>query len=337
MRNNILSAGIILFILLLASCKKNAGNGGNTNPHNGKSNATALLSYSINGITAPVEISNTDHSVMVRFPDAQLTSTDIVSSFTLSKGATASIYGIQQVSGVSKNDYSDELSYLVTAEDGVTTQYWRIIGTNTNYSLPYGLGHFVKKAVSNNRHYDWYMGQSATGSFNTVNCGPTSVTMTIKWYDSNFTKTPYDARVTMQTGDYLWYPATISNYLRENNVPYTSIALSDTLSIATTRLKQLLDKGNVAIFMIISTALRLSVADTLHVDRYYSWDNGHCIVVKGYKDVDHGTFFEVYDPWDYESYPFGEGSKGKDRYYRAEDLIVAAAYNGDNCWSIPPK
>ncbi|HWB25234.1 MAG TPA: C39 family peptidase [Chitinophagaceae bacterium] len=320
----------------LVSCKKTDLPTPTPPSGNSKSTAAEIESYSIAGMDAPTSIISTNATVTARFPDSLKSGADIVADFTLSKGATATVAGVKQVSGQSKNNYEGDIEFLVTAGDGVTKKYWHISGTNNNYSVPWGLGHFVKQSVSNNRDYEWYMGQSSTGSYSTINCGPTSVTMAIKWYDSTFAKNPLDARNSTQTDGGLWYPSTVNFYLQKYNVPFIPVTLGNTIETGTSDLKQQMDKGRIMVLLITSSALRIAIADTLRVDRYYSWENGHFIVVKGYKEVDNETFFEVYDPWDYERYPNGQGSMGKDRYYRAEDLITASWYNNGSGWAIPP-
>jgi hypothetical protein len=62
------------------------------------------------------------------------------------------------------------------------------------------------------------------------------------------------------------------------------------------------------------------------VDKFYYADNvdwGHFIVIKGYKIVDKHVLFEVYDPASSMTYPNGT-YMGKDRLYRAEDLMNSA-------------
>ena len=335
MRQNLLYACLLLILSAATiSCKKNAGTG-NTNTSN-KSHAAELLSYSIDGITAPVTIAAADHQVLVRFPDELSDGSNITASFTLSKGATATITGQPQVSGQTKNDYAGNVYFVITAEDGSTRQVYNIIGTNNNYSNNWGLGHIVQKAVSNNRTYDWYIGQANTGPYSNVNCAPSSTSMAIKWYDSTFSHTPQEARDSIPVGGELWHDGTVTNYLRSYNVNYSTFTLTDTVGIGTATIKKQLDKGCILIMFITTSGLRYSTVDTAHVDRYYDWSAGHCIIVKGYRDVDYQTFFEVYDPWNFEFYTDGS-PKGKDRFYRAEDLVKSSSFNGGACWAIIPK
>jgi len=50
----------------------------------------------------------------------------LVASFTLSSGATAQVGGVDQVSGTTANDFSNPVTYIVTAEDGTTTADWTV-------------------------------------------------------------------------------------------------------------------------------------------------------------------------------------------------------------------
>lgn len=55
--------------------------------------------------------------------------TDLVATFELSQDATASVAGDAQTSGDTSNDFSDPITYTVTAEDGSTTQDWTVTVT----------------------------------------------------------------------------------------------------------------------------------------------------------------------------------------------------------------
>lgn len=88
------------------------------------SSEAEILSYSIPGQNS----SNID-------PDAQTIEvsmphgtdvTALVADFTLSAGATATVGGTEQISGTTQNDFSSDLVYTVTAEDGTTTKNWTV-------------------------------------------------------------------------------------------------------------------------------------------------------------------------------------------------------------------
>lgn len=55
--------------------------------------------------------------------------TNLIATFSLSAGASATIEGASQKSGTTTNDFSNEVTYKVTAEDGVTSQNWEVIIT----------------------------------------------------------------------------------------------------------------------------------------------------------------------------------------------------------------
>jgi hypothetical protein len=50
----------------------------------------------------------------------------LIASFELSKGATAYIDTVLQISGETVNDFSDTVEYTIVAQDGVTMQNWKV-------------------------------------------------------------------------------------------------------------------------------------------------------------------------------------------------------------------
>jgi hypothetical protein len=87
--------------------------------------STDILSY---GFGVPPQkgdaiIENTTHTIDV-VVESQTDLTELVATFTLPEGATASVAGNTQQSGVSDNDFTNPLSYVITADDGVTIQDW---------------------------------------------------------------------------------------------------------------------------------------------------------------------------------------------------------------------
>jgi hypothetical protein len=85
--------------------------------------------------------------------------------------------------------------------------------------------------------------------------------------------------------------------------------------------------------------VRSGPADDRRVDRYYSSSKGrgHFIVVKGYRKVGGEVFFEIYDPWCWGAiYSTGE-LKGKNRYYREEDIYAATSVWWNNAIIISQK
>jgi len=186
----------------------------------------------------------------------------------------------------------------------------------------WGLGKNLTGEHSNNVSYEWYIDQINTGTYSYVNCGPACVTMSIKWSNPNFTKTTENARNTYRPNGGWWYTSDIINYLNDNHTSHYVSSLAN----ATSLINQLKD-GNIAILCLDMYYVRYHTKDPeWHIDKFYSTTSpewGHFIVVKGYKIVDDIIWFEVYDPWSL-NVRYSDGSlKGRDRYYRSEDIIKA--------------
>ena len=52
--------------------------------------------------------------------------TNLVATFHLSDGAVAQVNGLNQFSGVTPNDFTYPVYYIITAEDGISTQEWMV-------------------------------------------------------------------------------------------------------------------------------------------------------------------------------------------------------------------
>ena len=150
--------------------------------------------------------------------------------------------------------------------------------------------------------------------------------MACKWADSAFTKTPEDARNAYRPEGGDWYADDITFYLRDNQIPNSTLTLPATTEGTMQVLKRQVDLHQVLILLLDMNAVRYtSDIRFSHADRFYITDsvNGHFIVIKGYKQVDDEMYFEVYDPGSL-SKAYDDGSlMGKDRYYRYEDLFEA--------------
>ncbi len=185
----------------------------------------------------------------------------------------------------------------------------------------YGLGKNLTEEHSNNCDYDWYYDQNNTGYYSYENCGPTSVTMAIKWVNPDFEKTAEDARNTYKPTGGWWKTSDITNYLDIYSVNNKTIRLSDMSPV-----KSQIDDGNIVILCLDHYYIRNEEKGKWHVDKFYissGIGSGHFIVVKGYKVVDGETFYETYDPAN-GGRTYSDGTfKGLDRYYRSEDLNQA--------------
>ena len=93
------------------------------------SDQAEILAYGIPGQDGEAVItSNASGTIDITVPHGTGVTT-LVATFTLSPGATATVNGTPQVSGTTSNDFTDPVTYTVTAEDGVTTKIWTVTVT----------------------------------------------------------------------------------------------------------------------------------------------------------------------------------------------------------------
>jgi len=274
------------------------------------------------------DITNLDlsrHWISVRVPDSIMSGTALAASFTITTGASLSMDGLIQQSGITKNDFENDLHYTLTSSGRHSEQEWTVQAFNNDYSLPWGLGHFINSHASNDRNYNWYIDQSTSGNFAGVNCGPASVTMAIKWADPGFTKTALDARMTYEVSGGWWFTSDIDSYLTDNQVSHAIIALTDHADSTAVILKQQLMNQQIIILCLDMNHVRAATVAMYRTDKFYAttpaW--GHFIVLKGYKITDGELFFEAYDPYSFGLENGDNTLKGMNRYYRFEDLAAA--------------
>lgn len=319
MKNLYFLLAITLFVML-NSCNKDE----DLKPDN----ETDILEYNIIGYSAEVNIDDLNQFILVKFLPEVVSADNLVAQFILSEGASATVDGVTQKSGQTENNFEVPLEYKVTANDGITKKMWDVIGTNNSYSYSWGLGQFVLEEKSNNRSYEWYFDQGTTGEFSSINCGPTSTTMIAKWSDENFTKTPEDARAAYRPEGGWWYTSDIDNYLSDNGIPHNFVSLSTSTESTQQIIKNELDAGNALILCLDMYYVSYGAISEHRIDKFYTTNStgwGHFIVVKGYKSVDNNFLFEVYDPYS-NGMSYKDGTiKGKNRYYRSEDIYSATS------------
>ncbi len=299
------------------ACNKSSDTG--TTKNTSSDTAANILTYQIEGVNPQISFSSPD--IVVQFPDTVINPGNLVANFTLSPGATATIQGVAQTSGVSVNDFGKAMVYNITSPSG-TSKNWEVIGTNNNYTVNWSLGQWLQKSASNNRDYNWYIDQSATDNCGDINCGPTCVTMAIKWADSTYTGTVTEARTFIRSGCGTWSTFNIIDFLNYNNVPFSWIPLPDSATQMRDNFKNQLDSGRILIIELVMSAVRESANGiNSRTDKFYNGDFNHFIILKGYRQVDGVFYFEVYDPWDLgEIYKDGT-PVGENRFYRYDDIF----------------
>jgi hypothetical protein len=190
------------------------------------------------------------------------------------------------------------------------------------YEAPFlntwGLGTIQNSYAHTDRVYDWYIDQADTGADANANCGPSSVTMGIKWYQQSFTNTAEYARNTYPEGGGWWWTYDIVNYLNLYSIPNTTSYFT-----GTNQLMGLLNQSNLVILCISTAYLTQDYTSEHRVGRFYSYASGHFIVVKGYRVVDGNLFFEVYDPNNWHEVYADDTPKGRNRHLLAGDLANA--------------
>jgi hypothetical protein len=210
----------------------------------------------------------------------------------------------------------------LTVTDGIYT-----VSTTKALPIPettwyrvYEMAKIVQTSVANDVKHDWYISQHKTGVHSSVNCGPTNVTMALKWVYPDFNKTVEDARNTYHPEGGWWYTNDIIDYLNLCGVSGRIIPFGINKS---SDLMAELDNGNIAILCLDMYYIRNQTKGIQWpVDKFYYTDIdwGHFIVVKGYKIADRHILFEVYDPA--SSMTYSDGTyMGKDRLYRSEDIM----------------
>ncbi|MEJ7646946.1 MAG: hypothetical protein WKF87_20280 [Chryseolinea sp.] len=185
----------------------------------------------------------------------------------------------------------------------------------------YGLGTELDAEGSNNASYSWYMDQGVSGKHSAINCGPTVVTMAIKWFNENFNLTPEDARKAYRPAGGWWFTDDVIAYLEDNGATNFTIRLDDINDVKTE-----IDAGNIILLCLDMYYVSAEERSDYHAHKFYSTPEvgwGHFLLIKGYKEVAGKVFYETYDPYSLgKKYPDGS-LKGMDRYYAAEDLDVS--------------
>lgn len=184
----------------------------------------------------------------------------------------------------------------------------------------------LQKEKTNDRDYDWYMDQAHTGEYSDGNCGPTSLAMILKWLDGNSAATGESLRNEIPNdGD--WWTTNIFDSYFENK----QIDIDDVIYTKPEDITNLIDKNEIVLVCLsMGEILPVPNPDKTNMGRFYKFDGGHFLLIKGYKIIDDELYYEVYDPnnWDMTYSETGE-PMGKDRLYKATEMHKAIV----NWWS----
>ena len=188
----------------------------------------------------------------------------------------------------------------------------------------WGLGAPQNAYLHLDRAYEWYIDQADTGIYANNNCGPSSVTMAIKWFDQSFNQTAEDARNTYPKDGSWWYTSDIINYLNLYSIPNTTSGFT-----GTNQLMGILSQSNLVILCISTAYLTRDYTAEHRVGRFYSYASGHFLVVKGWRTTGSALFFEVYDPNNWHAVYGDTTPKGRNRHLLGSQVASAIA----NWWN----
>lgn len=184
----------------------------------------------------------------------------------------------------------------------------------------WGMGSTELGYVSNDREYIWYIDQANTGPDSYNNCGPSSAAMAANWYDQYMSVTAEDARNMYPLDGGWWYTNNVIDFLGFNAVSVDVFPFTDTQQIT-----DMIKDGNIIILCLTTALIRRNTNPDQRIDKFYSYADGHFLVVKGVRHVDATTYFEVYDPNNWHVVYNDNSEKGKNRHYRAEDIAEAVS------------
>lgn len=176
-----------------------------------------------------------------------------------------------------------------------------------------------------NRDYDWYIDQMHTGQYSNNNCGPSSAVMAMKWLDPDFEGTAAEARDEHPLNGGWWYTSIITQYFQDRDVKPNYLLLQDAdVKESVDDLKEAIDEDKIALICINMDDISYEAGTDKHINRFYEYGDGHFLLIKGYAQVDGKDYFEVYDPNSWGKV-YDDGSPmGKDRFYKADEIVKAA-------------
>jgi hypothetical protein len=294
-----------------------------------------LLDFSIQGQLYPVLRNNENQSLLSVVP-ANTDKARLRALFSLSPGASIQYNGTIPVkSNSTLLDFSQNASLTVKSKFNQKVTNWTLTVKSEPEIL--GMGTQLNSSRSLNRTFNFYWDQKGTGTYSSINCGPTVTTMAAKWADSTYNLLPVDARNTIRPSGGWWYTNDIVNYLNSFGLRPQIIRLTDIKN----NIKACIDKNYVVILCLDMYYVSINLDDTQQTNKFYQTNNkdwGHFILIKGYREVDGKFYLEAYDPYSWSKlYFINNELKGKNRYYLKEDIKQATDVWWPYAIVIPPK
>ena len=326
---------IVFFSLyLVSSCKKDS------QPQEQKrviqqshSLEGGLKDFSISGELLAANIDTITNTITAIIPDSA-NQHKLTISLEVAAGVTATINNAS-IGNSSVADFTQPVVLTVSSSDKQRSTSFKI--TIEIESVYIGFDGPVLAAKSLNKNYNFYFDQMDGSSFQSVNCGPAAGAMAVKWADPAFTGSPADARAEILPQGEQWTLTDIKIYIQQKHIDAVSMPLGNIDSLVKTNI----DNNQPVIFLINIWGIPYNPISYQHVSKFYqSGDDGHFILVKGYKQTATTFYLEVYDPFSngerYTGLDYGQ-IKGQDRYYIDKDVYHAAEEIEPNFLVVAPK
>lgn len=131
------------------------------------------------------------------------------------------------------------------------------------------------KIVLNERPYNWYVSQQESGEYSDVNCMPACIEMAMRYQGLSDVPSAEKLRMDNPLNGFGW-----NDVLAENVMLQYGLKFSASTEIKIDKMLDLLDKGNILYVMY----------------RELSSEEGHAVIIKGYRKLGSSVSFIVSDP-----------------------------------------
>ena len=166
------------------------------------------------------------------------------------------------------------------------------------------------------RNFDWYINQLGTGVDEYINCGPASAVMAALWYShGEFAVSVEETRNSIPAIlNQHWFYTDIAAFLHYYGVDITIANL-----VTPKYLISWLNEGRILIVNIRAGDISHGDRDS-GIGRFYSFNGGHFVILKGFYVVDNVGYFQVYDPFTMFDFYDDGYPMGKDRLFRVDEV-----------------
>jgi hypothetical protein len=142
--------------------------------------------------------------------------------------------------------------------------------------------------------------------------------MAALWQNEFFDNSAESARMEFRSSGGWWYTDDIEDYFDKHDIEYDIANYYDAYNII-----DVINDDDIVILCLDTSYISYSDDTNSKFGRFYSYEGGHFLIVKGYVYYEGELYFEVYDSncWG-DTYPNGV-PKGIDRLYKASEVEKA--------------